>query len=95
MKDWQMQEIWDREVAALWEQLNAPDPEADRLMKAASRIKCGLDSIDNGLDWVADAIAVLEGTPMADKLQSFLDSFEDLANDLEEVNHHYERGERE
>ena len=95
MKDWQVEDVWGQAMAALWEEMNAPDPEADRMKKAAGRLKCGLDSIDNGLDWVADAISVLDGTPMADKLQSFLDSFEDLANDLEALTGKYERGERD
>lgn len=95
MSEWQVQEMFERETADLWERLNAHDPDSKKLQDAAQRIKCGLDSIDNGLDWLADAIRVLDGTPMADKVQSFLDSFENLANDLEELNDKFERGRRE
>ena len=95
MNGWQVQEMVEREAAELWERLNAPDPEADRMKEAAKRLRCGLDSIDNGLDWVADAISKVDGTPMADKLQSFLDSFEKLSDELEDLTEKYERGERE
>lgn len=95
MNEWQVQEMFERETADLWERLNAPDPDSERLQNAAQRIKCGLDSIDNGLDWLADAIQVLDGTPMADKVQSFLDSFENLVNDLEELNDKFERGRKD
>ena len=95
MNEWQVQEMFERETADLWERLNAPDPDSEMLQNAAQRIKCGLDSIDNGLDWLADAIRVLDGTPMADKVQSFLDSLEKLANDLEELNDKFERGRKD
>ena len=89
------QDAFERSWEQEWERLNAPDPAEDKLKEAAESLGAALDNIDSGLDWLADAISKLEGTPMADKIQSFLDSFESLANDLEGIKDHCERGERE
>ena len=94
MTAWQTDLMVERQSEALWARMNRPDPEEDLLKGASERIKCGLDSIDNGLDWLADAVSVLNGTPMADRVQSILNDLENMANGLEEINRHYERGER-
>ena len=98
MTGWQvqvMEDRWEAQTEARWEALNAPDPAEDQMKEAAESIKTALSNIDNGLDWIADAIAKLDETPMADKLQSLLDDFESLANNLENLKNLYERGERE
>ena len=98
MTGWQvqvMEDRWEAQTEARWEALNAPDPAEDQMQEAAESIKTALSNIYNGLDWIADAIAKLDETPMADKLQSFLDDFESLANNLENLKNLYERGERE
>jgi len=95
MTGWQVQAMVEAERANAWEGLYAPDPATERMQEAAESIKTALSNIDNGLDWIADAIAKLDETPMADKLQSFLDDFESLANNLENLKKLYERGERE
>ena len=95
MTGWQVQAMVEAERANVWEDLYAHDPATERMQEAAESIKTALSNIDNGLDWIADAIAKLDETPMADKLQSFLDDFESLANNLENLKNLYERGERE
>lgn len=95
MTGWQVQAMVEAERANAWEDLHAHDPATERMQEAAESIKTALSNIDNGLDWIADAIAKLDETPMADKLQSFLDDFESLANNLENLKNLYERGERE
>lgn len=95
MTGWQVQAMVEVERADAWESLNASDPAAEQMQEAAESIKTALSNIDNGLDWIADAIAKLDETPMADKLQSLLDDFESLANNLETMKNLYERGERE
>ena len=95
MKDWQAQAMWEADAAAEWERINEPDPAEKELKEAAKSIEIALDCIDSGLDWISDAVSKLDGSPMADKVQSFLDSFESLANNLEKLGEHYGRGERE
>lgn len=95
MNGWQVQAMVEAERADAWESLNAPDPAEDQMKEAAESIKTALSNIGNGLDWIADAIAKLDETPMADKLQSLLDDFESLANNLENLKNLYEKGERE
>jgi hypothetical protein len=87
--------MFEHDAAGLRERKCGPDPDAARMVAAARRIGTGLDAIDNGLDWIADAIAHLNGTPMADRVQSVLDGMEALATELEGLKDRYERGERE
>ena len=95
MNNWQVQAMWEADAAAEWERINAPDPAEREMKDAAESLQAALDNIDSGLDWIADAVSKLEETPMADKVQSFLDDFENLANGLNALKDHYERGERE
>lgn len=78
--------------AMLWAE-NTED--ATKLKEASGSITRALDMIDEGLNWLADAADKLSDTPMADKILSILHQMEDLANEMEETNAHYERGERE
>ena len=93
--DWQVDAMWEADAAAEWERLNEPDPAEDQMKEAAGLISKGLSRIDDGLGWISDAVAILDGTPMADKVQSLMESIEDLAVDLGILKNHYERGERD
>ena len=93
--DWQVDAMWEADAAAEWERLNEPDPAEDQMKESAGLISTGLSRIDDGLGWISDAVAILDGTPMADKVQSLMESIEDLAVDLGILKNHYERGERE
>ena len=91
----QVQAMWEADAAAKWERLNEPDPAESQMKEAAESLQAALDNIDSGLDWISDAVSKLDELPMADKVQSFLNDFEELANKLETLKDHYERGERE
>ena len=95
MTGWQVQAMWEADAAAEWERKNAPDPAERQMKEAADSLEVALDKINDGLDWVADAVSKLDKLPMADTVLSFLDDFEKLVNQLEELKDHYERGERE
>lgn len=87
--------MWSAEIAKKLEELNRPDPIEEKLKEAALSITEGLDCINSGLDFVAEAVETLEHYAMADKVKSFLNDFERLADDLEELNEKYKRGERD
>jgi hypothetical protein len=89
-----MMDAYERNMERRWEQLNAPDPAESRMQDAAESLEAALHNIDSGLDWISDAVSKLGDYPMADKVQSFLNDFEELANQLETLKDHYERGER-
>ena len=95
MNGWQVQAMWEADAAAEWERINEPDPAESQMKEAADSLEVALDKIDDVLDWISDAVSKLDELPMANKVQSFLDDFEMLANALEVLKDHYERGERE
>jgi hypothetical protein len=85
----------EADAAAEWERLNEPDPMEKELIEAGDNISRAICYLDDGADFLAEAVGNLEETPMADKVQSFLDDFENLANALKVLKGHYKRGERE
>ena len=95
MTAWQTDLMLERQSESMWERLNRPDPAEEQMIQAASRVNCGLACIDDGIDWVSEAVKKLEGTPMADRLQSILNDLETLSTGLADLNRRYERGCRE
>lgn len=89
-----MMDAYERNMERRWEQMNAPDPAESMMQDAAESLEAALHNIGSGLDWISDAVSKLGDYPMADKVQSFLNDFEELANQLETLKDHYERGER-
>ena len=95
MNDWQIDLMIAREAEAAWSRLNAPDPESDRMKKASVEMKSADEFLGIVTDRLAEAMAVLDGTPMADKVASFLNQIEDIHCDLFTLTEKYGRGERE
>lgn len=95
MTGWQADVMFETISAEEWERFNEPDPAENQMKEAADSLEVALDRINDGIDWISDAVSILSETPMADKVQSILDDFTKLANDLEGLKDHYERGERE
>ena len=95
MSGWQVQAMKEAEDARIWEDLNAPDPAEKEMKEAAGNLGQAFEAIQTGLDYLTDAVITLDGYPMADKVQSFLDDIESLAHGLMGLAEHYERGERE
>jgi hypothetical protein len=80
---------WDGEICGMALLL------AEKLKEAALSITEGLDCINSGLDFVAEAVKTLEHYAMAEKVLSFLDDFEKLTVELEILKDNYERGEKD
>lgn len=95
MNGWQVQAMWEADAAAEWERINEPDPAEKEMKEAAGNLGQAFEAIQTGLDYLTDAVITLDGYPMADKVQSFLDDIESLAHGLMGLAEHYERGERE
>lgn len=87
--------IWEADAAAEWERLNAPDPYEKVLKEAAVDLEQSRSAFEALLDRLADASATLSETPMQAKIDSFIDTLEDLKYDLWAIKIHWERGERE
>lgn len=95
MNGWQVELMVANAASELWESLNEPDALEKELKEAAKELKKGAELIDEGLDRVSDSIAILSETPMADKLQGILETFEGLLYEIGQMRDHFERGERE
>lgn len=95
MTGWEVQAMWEADTAALWERLNAPDPYEKEMHDAALNMRLAIEMINKAEDYLADAVTDLSGTPMEDRIQSFLNDMEDLHSDINYQRYKYERGERE
>ena len=87
--------MWEADAAAEWERLNEPDQYEKVLKDAATDLEKAVAELRVVLDRLEDASAVLSETPMQAKIDSFIDSIDDIKYDLWAIQMHWERGERE
>lgn len=95
MTGWEVQALKEAEDARIWEELNAPDQYEKVLKDAATDLEKAVAELRVVLDRLEDASAVLSETPMQAKIDSFIDSIDDIKYDLWAIQMHWERGERE
>ena len=95
MTGWEVQEMWERDTAALWERLNEPDPAEKQMGEAAKELRLADIELSISEDLVAAAAEAVKGFPMEDVLLSFYDQLEELRFGLKMLGEKYERGERE
>ena len=95
MTGWEVQALKEAEDARIWEELNAPDPYEKQMRDAALEMKQAIDQIDKAENFLIDAIAALDETPMGDRVASLLDALEDLHCNIEYLQEKYGKGERE
>lgn len=95
MTNWQLESLNDQITTAAWNRLNAPDPAAQQLKQAAESINEAIGFLGISEDRLIEAAEALKGTPMQDKVLSFVDSLENLEGFIRQTKQKYERGERE
>lgn len=100
MKAWQTaimdaDAAWQAEAASAWEQMNRPDPYEGVLKDAATDLEKAVALLRVVIDHLSDASVVLSDTPMQAKVDSFIDSMEDVKFDLWELETRWEGGRRE
>lgn len=87
--------MWEADAAAEWERLNAPDQYSEILKEAAKEMPKAIKSLDAAIDNLSDVSAIYSETPMQAKVDSFIDSLEDILYGLMRMKERWERGERE
>ena len=95
MTGWEVQEMWERDTAALWERLNAPDPAEKYLEEASKSLKVAVQEADKAADSIAEAAAVLSGWPMQYKLDDLVEAVENIRIEVNRLAEMYGRGVRE
>ena len=95
MNAWQLDAMKDQMDSEAWDKLNAPDPHEKVLKDAATDLEKAIREIEEVVDRLNDASSVLTGTPMQTKVDSFIDSVENIKYSLWAMKLHWERGERE
>ena len=75
MNAWQ-EEIYEAETAKLWEDLNEPDPDEERIERAKKDIKEAIKHLRDAADWLGEAADDVEGLPFENRILSFLDQLE-------------------
>lgn len=95
MNNWQIQSVKDQIDYIAWSLLNASDPAEQLLKQASVKLNETAGFLNISTDRLLEASEILKGTPMQDKLLSFINSIEDIESDLRALKNKYERGERE
>ena len=84
--------MWEADAAAEWERLNEPDPSEKALKEAAKMLVGVVESLDKATDSVAEAVNILEGTPMEDRVASIMDDLEDICCDVRRMQSNFSKG---
>ena len=92
MNAWQVDQMEADARNHQWEELNAPDPYAHLMKKAATSIESATYLIDTAENRLYDAIAQLSGTPMADKVQYLVEELMDLHIEIYKLSESYAKG---
>lgn len=87
--------MWEADAAAEWERLNAPDKYHKQLVGAAASLDIAVDKLDKAMDYIADAVSEVDGTPMELTVRDLYDKLDDLKYTVSCLKDKYERGERE
>ena len=104
MKNWQIEvmnhdvdSMWGADAAAEWERINAPDPDPyENILKAAAKDMIpAINQLRKAIEELLGATAYLYETPMLAKVDSYIESLEDIEIDLKMMKERWERGERE
>lgn len=93
--DWQLDMMVENDRAMAWEMLNVPDQYEKVLKEAASDLGQVREAFEVLIDRMCDTSATLTETPMQAKIDSFIETLEDIKYDLWGIKLHWERGERE
>lgn len=87
--------MWEADAAAEWERINAPDEYHDNMIKAACSLDIAKDKLVEARDFLADALAAVDGTPMESAIRELYDALDDIEFSVSVTKDKYERGERE
>lgn len=92
---WQIDEMWEAEAASIWEQINEPDPLEAVMQQAAVSLADAVKHLDKAADYIADAEATLQETPLQYRVESYLETVQGLISRLETMRQNYSNGVRD
>ena len=95
MTQWQLEAMNCQITTAAWNRLNAPDPAEKAMKSAAVSMTEAAGFLDISTERLMQAAEDLKGTPMQDKVISFVNQIEDLECFIRDLKNKYERGERD
>ena len=65
------------------------------MIDAACSMSIAVDKLDKAMDFIADALSKVDGTPMETTVRDLYDKLDDLKYSVSVTKDNYERGERE
>ena len=92
---WQIQAMWERNTANLWEALNAPDPYEDQMKEASKEIRLAIGNLAQAENYLLDAMNALSGSPMESVVASLITEIEERQSELRSLEMKYAKGVRE
>lgn len=76
---------WQIDPLAEWEDLNTLTPDEERRKDAADSLNVAIIRMGECISWIDHASGAVDGMPEADRIMSFINTLEDLQNDLEKL----------
>ena len=95
MKDWQIDAMIGNYDMKLWAEQNAPDPLEDTLLVASVGLFAAIQNMDKAIEHLMFVKDDLRGTPMEDKIVSFVDEIENTKVALKGLYDKFSTGRRE
>ena len=87
--------IYETACEMMWEEENKPDYYEPQMQDAARNLRLATEPLDKALEYISDASANLNNTPMQENVDSIVNMLEDMICDIRRIARNYERGRRD
>lgn len=74
---------WQMDPLSEWEAINTLTPDQERMKDAADSMNVAIIRLEECISWVDHASGNVDGLPAADRIMSFINSLEELQNEME------------
>ena len=74
--------LWQTDPLEAWERMHTVSPDQERRKDAADSLSVANSRLSDCISWIDHASGCVDGMPEADRIMSFINSLEDLQNEI-------------